>query len=420
MTAGAFVLKKYNAGLSYTYTESRDMVENPYQGSYFQWSTKDAEGIYDVISRNPGCRLVLLTYNLDDERDRKAIREDKLKELSRALNIAEDLGLSVIFRGAYDFAGEYKDPEFEIMLAHIRQTGTVLNMHKSCLAGVQAGMIGAFGEWTQSRYMEEKKYRMEVVEAWMEVLDPVVPISVRRQKFIREAEEWGLETDRIGVYNDGLFSSDSDLGTYREDYDRKDDLAWTSKNMKVPFNGGEMPFVSEFTQIDNVVKEARQLNLSYLNQEYNHEVWELWEKQRYEGMAGDEYVKMYLGCRPWVKTVKTDRHLQQRDTVSIKIDLRNSGFAMMSPEYHVYVVLKCGGKTARAEAEGAMENKERGTFSVKASNPFAGADAEKYGISVGIQISRDKEDEIEESYCLRLANKGTIYEDGVNYLLTQR
>lgn len=72
-------------------------------------------------------------------------------------------------------SGEYEDPEFEIMLKHIRQTGKVLNAYKSCIAGVQAGMIGAFGEWTQSRYMDTKIYRMEVIRAWESVLDAKIP-----------------------------------------------------------------------------------------------------------------------------------------------------------------------------------------------------------------------------------------------------
>ena len=165
------------------------------------------------------------------------------------------------------------------MLKHIRQTGKVLNAYKDCIAGVQAGMIGAFGEWTQSRYMDTKRYRMEVIRAWESVLDERIPVSVRRQKFIREAEAWGCDTDRLGVYNDGLFSSESDLGTYREDYTREEDLRWSAANIKVPFNGGEMPFISEFTDIRNVAEEAQQLNLSYLHAEYNHEVWQYWAGQ---------------------------------------------------------------------------------------------------------------------------------------------
>lgn len=417
LAAGALMLSKYNAVRTFYFEETKDMVANPYQGAYFQWSAGDAEGLGDVVRRHPDCRVVLLTYDLDDERELDVIPEDKLNKLSRALDKAEELKLSVIFRAAYDFAGEYEDPAFEIMLAHIRQIGEVLNEHKSCLAGVQAGMIGAFGEWTQSRYMDEKRYRMEVVEEWEKTLDRAIPISVRRQKFIREAKERGLDTDRLGVYNDGLFSSESDLGTYREDYGREDDLIWSAENIKVPFNGGEMPFVSGFSQIGNVVKEARQLSLSYLNQEYNYEVWELWGGQKYGGMPGDAYIKMYLGCRPWVKTLKTDRNYERKETIQIEADVRNSGFAMLSPAYHVYFVLKCGDEIVRVEAGGGMEDKEKGTFRAAADNPFAGEKGEKEGIAVGIQISRESEEEIKEPYCLRLANEKIVYENGINFLI---
>ena len=290
-----WLVSEYRARLVFTYRESGSRVANPFQGVYFQCSTGDPDRLYDVAEEHPDYDVVLLTFLLDDEREMEVIPNDKMRDLEHTLQIAQELGLSVIFRAAYDFIGEYEDPEFEIMLKHIRQTGQVLNAYKSCIAGVQAGMIGAFGEWTQSRYMDTKIYRMEVIRAWESVLDARIPVSVRRQKFIREAESWGCDTGRLGVYNDGLFSSESDLGTYREDYTREEDLKWSAANIKVPFNGGEMPFISEFTDIHNVAEEARQLNLSYLHAEYNHEVWQYWAEQEYDNMPGDEYIKMHYG-----------------------------------------------------------------------------------------------------------------------------
>lgn len=416
LAAAVIIFIKYNAGREYTFKECAETVENPFQGAYFQWNAGDADGMYNVVREHPDYRVVLLTYNLDDESKTEIIPEEKTEKLSHALDVAEELELSVIFRAAYDFSGECIDPEFDIMLSHIRQMGEVLNAYKSCLMGVQAGMIGAFGEWTKSRYMDEKKYRMKVVKEWEEVLEEGIYISVRRQKFIREAEEWGLDTTRLGVYNDGLFSSDSDLGTYMEDYGRQEDLKWSETHIKVPFNGGEMPFVSKFSEIENVIKEARQLNLSYLNQEYNYEVWQYWAGQEYEGMPGDEYIKKHLGSRPWVRTLKMDRNIQRRSTVHVEVDMRNSGFAMLDERYRIYVVLRCGEKTVKKEADGDMESKEKGRFTASVENPFSKEEAEENGIEAGIQISREKEEEIKTSYCLRLANEGNRYEDGINFL----
>ena len=140
---------------------------------------------------------------------------------------AKELGFSCIFRAAYDFAGQPEDPEFSIILSHIDQIAERLNPYKSCIAGVQAGMIGAFGEWTQSAYMEKKDYRMQVLARWLDALDSEIPVAVRRQKFIREAMDWGLDTRRIGVYNDGLLS-DSGSRVILKSLRRKFHQCWRS------------------------------------------------------------------------------------------------------------------------------------------------------------------------------------------------
>ena len=141
-----WLVSEYRARLVFTYRESGSRVANPFQGVYFQCSTGDPDRLYDVAEEHPDYDVVLLTFLLDDEREMEVIPNDKMRDLEHTLQIAQELGLSVIFRAAYDFIGEYEDPEFEIMLKHIRQTGQVLNTYKSCIAGVQAGMIGAFGE----------------------------------------------------------------------------------------------------------------------------------------------------------------------------------------------------------------------------------------------------------------------------------
>ncbi|MDD3221592.1 MAG: DUF4832 domain-containing protein [Lachnospiraceae bacterium] len=412
-----FVFYEYPRKMTVTYEESNELIQNPFQGTYFQWYTGDPEGLYNVVEAHPDYRVVLLAYNLEDEVEMAKLPEDKIRDLENALRIAEELNLSVIFRAAYDFSGQYEDPEFDVMLGHIEQISPVLNAHKECLMGVQAGMIGAFGEWTQSKYMDTKRYRMEILEAWEEFLDDRIDISVRRQKFIREAVEWGIDTERIGVYNDGLFSSDSDLGTYREDYNREEDLAWSMENIKVPFNGGEMPFVSEFTEVSNVVEEAEKLHLSYLNQEYNFEVWDYWASQEYEGESGEIYIKKHLGWRPWVKQLCINKHYGLQKKVDYEIEMENSGFAMIDPDFHIYIIMSCQDKQIVTEGEIFMNSSQNGIIRGSVEHPFTMEELAKSGLTIGIQISKEEQDEVLIPYCVQLANIGIEYQDGVNILL---
>lgn len=89
-------------------------MENPFQGVYFQCPTWDTERLYAAAEENPDCRMVLLTFLLDDEMEMDVIPEEKMQDLKNALQIARKQGLSVIFRAAYDFSGEY-----ELSLIHI-------------------------------------------------------------------------------------------------------------------------------------------------------------------------------------------------------------------------------------------------------------------------------------------------------------
>ena len=75
----------------------------------FQCSTGDPDRLYDVAEEHPDYDVVLLTFLLDDEREMEVIPNDKMRDLEHTLQIAQELGLSVIFRAAYDFIGENED-----------------------------------------------------------------------------------------------------------------------------------------------------------------------------------------------------------------------------------------------------------------------------------------------------------------------
>lgn len=399
--------------LTYTYTENKNVVKNPYQGPYFQFYTTHPEELKDYAKERPDCTMVLVAYNLDDEYNMEQIPEDKKADLENTLKEAEALGLSVILRAAYDFSGEELDPEFSIILSHIEQIAEIVNKHKTCVAGVQAGMIGPFGEWNNSIYMEEKDYRLQVTEKWLQTLDKEIPVSVRRQKFIREAAKAGIDTSRLGIYNDGLFSSESDLGTYAEDYSREEDLQWSKEHIHVPFNGGEMPYVSEYSDIENVVKEADCLQLTYLNREYHWDVWDLWKSQSIDGICGDTYIKQHLGSKIYVKTLNIEKNYNKKKEFEIKIEIGNAGFSMVNPYYQARLIYNHNGKEVVQEAEIAMQSKTEGTISAIVKNPYNKEKTEN--LTLELQIYRG--DSINKDYCIRLANDNMPYTDGKNLLL---
>lgn len=416
--------KKYNGYEKYNYIESENIVKNQYSGTYTQAGTSQSSLDYlkTELAENPEISMVLFAYNLDDEWEMEKIPKEKLDNLENSLSFAEKFGIPVIVRAAYDFKGEQRDPEFPIILSHIKQISEVLNRHKDCIAGVQAGMLGVYGEWHSSKYMDDVYYRLEVIKTWLDCLDESIFISVRRPKFIRDAEEHGIDISRISFYNDGLFASDSDLGTYVGDYDRKADLKWVNTKIKIPFNGGEMPYVTEFSSINNVVKEANLLHLTYLNYWYNREVWNAWEKENYDGISGDQYLLKHLGYRLYVKEMKIQKNFEFRDSFDFEIELKNNGFAMIDPNMKVYAVLEYDGEKIEKEVSLNMASKEDGKIFGTLENPFVESILEnreennRNGIGLGIKIARNKD--TLEAYCTEFANEDILFQDGYNWLIS--
>lgn len=415
--AGAAVYKKYFSGMLHrSFEESAETVINPYQGVYVQITLGDPEEITEKLERYSDHNLVLLALDLRDTIKDEAVFETRLKNLERALDILREKKLTVIFRAAYDFDGEYEEPDWEILLSHIPQIAEILNSYKDCIAGVQAGMIGPYGEWHSSKYMKNSDYYVKVIECWQNVLEEEIPLSVRRQQFIRQAQKQGADTEKLGIYNDGLFASVDDLGTYQEKgYDRTAELAWSEEKIKVSFNGGEMPQVSEYTEIKNVVKEAKQLHLSYLNRYYDKEVWESWNAQTIEGMNGEDYLKKYLGIRPWIKGIDISRNYHLRKNISIEIDLRNSGFSLLSQDIRAYLFYEWHGEDevlVKRKAELLMKNKVKGTITGEINNPLWGKEPEM--VRIGLMLIRGED--TSEDYYFRLANDAEC-ENGVYWLL---
>lgn len=393
----------------YELQESTVTVDNPYQGDYVQIDSGYPERLYGLKKEYDGCHMVLLAYNLRRHAADPVIPDSKIQQLRNCLEISEELNLSVIFRAAYDFDGKYTDPDFSVILSHIRQISSVLNSYKSCLAGVQAGMLGAYGEWSQTSY-GKADHHVRLIKAWEESLDPQIAISVRRQQFIREAADAGLDTKRLGIYNDGLFSSSTDLGTYMGDYDREQDLEWSRENIQVPFNGGEMPFISEYTDITNVVKEAKQLNLSYLNRQYNLKVWDYWKTQTYGGVSADEYIRGHLGARLYVSDMKISKNYRYRKKMSVELELRNSGFAMLGDGYKAYLCIRYNGNVVQQEAKLTVNSKESITVFGDLNNAFY--DGSPQEVSIGLKLYRESQ---AEEYCFQLVNEGNDFESGTNW-----
>lgn len=407
---------------NWQFQETNRRLENPDRGFYIQVNSRNYERIPDKAKE---VRIILLTFNIGEYLS-EDLPEEKLEELEKALRTAKDSHVAVVFRAAYDFDGNVEEPDsIERMGRHIEEISEILNTYADQILVVQAGMLGNYGEWHSSRYLEgteeeQAESRLYILRQWEAHLSPQIKVDVRRPRFIREAMEEGVLTNRLGFHNDGLLSTDSDMGTYDEaGMSREDELEWMQENLTGQVNGGEMPMAGEFSIPENADREFAKMHIGYLNLKYNKEVLAGWEAETMGGMDAKSYLENHLGYRLFLsdltmRQIHLDKELFQNG-MKMNIRLCNMGYAPISFDYKVFLAVGVDGEWVFQEIQvpelyqisnGESVEKE---IEVQIPEKFAYENT----LDVGLKIARDAEEENGQG-CVELANQEFVYQNGVN------
>ena len=396
------------------YNESQDKLINPARGLYTQITYKEAERLEDI--KNQGFSLVLVTMDLKKYIE-KEIPEEKLKQLEALLEEAREQRMMILFRAAYWQSEKLAEPELSITRRHIEQIAQVMNEYKDVVLVVQTGLVGLWGEWHGSKYLEDdealRTQAMRVVEWWLENLDASIHLNLRRPLFIQTAEELGLDSSRIGMHNDALLATHSDMGTY---IDREEDLKWCEEHLNGKVNGGEMPYISEYTEPEHAIKELEQLSLTYLNAHYNVEVLEDWANKKLGEQNAYEYIEQHLGYRYYVKNIGTNKRIfDTTETLNITVSLGNSGFSTIQNRFTLYMVIDDGEHRGFYPMNPiSIEKKEElyeCSIAVPEEKPF------RIGFCYSDQIPDKQNLLLEYAHTVEFANDDMCYEDGINYFI---
>ncbi|GAA0178399.1 hypothetical protein SH2C18_14650 [Clostridium sediminicola] len=412
------VIYLYIPKITLNFKESNKEVINPGRGFYVQINSNEEERFEELNDEN--IKIALVAYDIEDYLNTK-IPEEKLKELEILLNKAREYEMQIVFRAAYGFDPKYEDPEtIDTIYTHIKQIAPILNKNKDVILSVQAGFIGPWGEWHSSKFFkgdkDEVRYRNRILTVMLENLNKDIVINVRRPRFIRDAIDEGIDNSRLGLHNDALLSTENDMGTYDDsEYTREKELEWAKSNVAHGVNGGEMPAVSEFSAIENAVKEMESLQITYLNRRYNKEVLDEWKTKEYQGQNGFEYIKNHLGYRLWLGEVKLSKYIKNNRKYSIKLAIHNSGFAPIDKGNKLFLVMKRGKEIIYdsilegelSSINGGMEKE----FKINTTIDNLFREDNEEDIQVGIYIA-DSDNETGE---IEFVNSDLVYEEGVNF-----
>ncbi len=271
-----------------------------------------------------GDTLIYSPIRLDPRRD--ALPDGLEAALEAGFARARAEGLTVVARAVYNdgFEGAAApDAPLDRMQGHIAALGPILSRNADVILAVQAGLIGAWGEWHGSASGHGAAARRAVVEGWLDALPPSVAVQVRTPAFKVEAtgREAPGAADRIGHHNDCFLSSETDVGTYPPGQLERW-LDWLAADTRATIFGGETCALHPRNTCPAALDEMARLRVSFLNRGWHPDVIQRW---RNDGCLDE--IEARLGYRLVLEEATWVESLPRGDRLNLAVALRNAGFA---------------------------------------------------------------------------------------------
>ncbi len=325
-----------------SFTESGADLVNPERGFYVGYNLRGAGDASRI--RRGGHSIAIAIVNLEDYRTR-ALDAVVLASIDAGFDRLRAAGVKVILRFTYNAAFAADASKTQI-LAHIAQLRPLLQEHADIITVMQAGFIGAWGEWHGSTNgLENDADRGAILDAILAALPAKRGLQVRTPMYkaayagraVDATEAFtGTKRARLGHHNDCFLASASDFGTFASPVDR-----WTSyvaDDGRYTAIGGETCAVyTPKTNCASAIAAMAGQHWSYLNREYNQAVLSAFEA----GGCQDE-IEQRLGYRFALDRVTHTESVAPGGELALELDLHNSGFASPYNQRPIEIVLSNG------------------------------------------------------------------------------
>ena len=437
--------EKYTLMEDIDYTETIEDIKNPERGFY---STAFLNMVpTGTKPTNSRANLVHLRVNIGEFS--KAVNgtgdleltEDALNALDVTLQNIKNNGGSVIIRFAYDHFNGLKDvePSLEMILKHISQLKPIFYKNEDVIDYVELGFFGPCGEMNSSKICTTENVS-KTINAMLDAVPTNIKIGVRTPNYYAKwlgidratlnenITQKGTDEYRIGLFNDGYLGSNNDLGTFAN---REIEIAWLEKQATHTFYGGEV--VANYNPatkpaintIEYISQEAFRTHTTYLNSEWNDKVIKAWKEEIYNGdnelyvgQTGYFYVSNHLGYRFVLKKSEVTDKIEANDSLKIKLQIENVGFANLINNKAVTIVLEKGEKIYEIPTNidaTTWASKEISNVNIDVPLP---EDVELGDYNIYLRISQHGNMNTDNNYkCIKLANNN-IWNEGfsANYI----
>jgi hypothetical protein len=303
-------------------------IVNPERG-FFQFVDLPSLDLSTVEDAAAAGRSLLYGRVLLSEYRDSPLDPGVLADVAAGLDLARDHGLKVIPRFHYSDDGDEPDAPLDVILGHIDQLTPLLQEHTDVIFTLQAGFIGAWGEWHSSQNgLDAPGPRKQILDALLAALPATRTVSVRRPSF--KADAYGgpltLETAhdggalaRVGHINDCFLASDSDFGTYQEPGEKDYAIA---DSAFVPVGGETCAVNPPRSECPAALDELALHHWTHLNAGYHPDVLQAWQD---DGCHAE--IACRLGYRLAVRELRWASTATAGATLPVSLELFNDGWA---------------------------------------------------------------------------------------------
>lgn len=351
------LLLKQKVKKTKAYTEDTTEFLNPERGFH---------GNADILNetdlswiRTQGNSLARAYIRLDDYRN-QSLPPHFLTRIGNSLALARSAGIKIILRFSYNFGIGEDDAPLNRVEEHIQQLSPLFDEYQDVIAVLQAGFIGAWGEWhNSSNGLDTQENKTRVLTALLSALPVSRTVQLRYPGDIIDnfpdplnitKAYSGSDIARVGHHNDCFLSSDDDVGTYWP-HDRQEEFkTYLQQSTSFSPTGGETCQVSpekHRTDCETTLSEMARFHWSYLNQDFYAPDINRWKS---EGCYDE--ISRRLGYRYRLLGVTYDAQAQPGSNLEFEFEIINDGFSSLYNPRPLHVILSNqGGKRTFLVAE---------------------------------------------------------------------
>ena len=358
------------------FPESTEPRSNPNQGFYhiFRYTLSSDDTAFDtspVLPDSYSKALALLEINLKQFRS-CPVSETGLDQLDRILTAwtYTPHHTKLILRFLYDWDGLAlaAEPEsLELILTHMEQVSPLVSRHCDTVYLMQGIFIGNWGEMHHSHFQDAASVQT-LIQHLHERIAPSIFLSVRtpaQWRMVNHIHRLPASfpasgsslMGRLGLFNDGILGSESDLGTYGSTPrrntgapsapgTREEELAFQNDLCRYVPNGGEVVYHHTLSRLESSISSLQAMHVSYLNADYDSRVLDAWRNavwtgnDAFYGCDGLRYVEAHLGYRYLVRACKIRSTGLRRPKTVLSLTLQNIGFSNTLRPFQASILLK--------------------------------------------------------------------------------